>query len=430
MTLLPSYLICDKVNWQLYEQLSENAIQALDIDRITYILVATEDSIPKTIEKFPKFNELGGNKQCTKLTKTKEFIKMGRKGTKLIPFLLDGLKKEKYRNDWYKNNNKTYIFLKHYTEAKQAITASLRKSDYVEKILIGDNKMTFRILSPEEVKKKKRKKQVLKKQKMEKQNESDASSGYGSDMGSPYNAVDNINENNEFLHAIKHDHDFGYSPIVRLPCDGNALLQNDIKIEQVDIEEKSVMDCGINFDIFLTNHTDMECLYKNAEDMECLYENAEDMGCLYESAEILADHAKFVACESEDNVNLSDEVQNQGRNIVSLDELMNIPLNDFLKCVTPMDFDLNELFSDGNIQEVSKKPENRFICKKLDYLGDTPILFCEYLDSGVFTVDTSSELKIIYDEAMLNKIQNLNLKIKDYKHVNGHLLVILEPNAE
>ncbi|GIY10646.1 uncharacterized protein CDAR_437341 [Caerostris darwini] len=380
-----------------------------------------------------------------------EFIKMGRKGTKLIPFLLDGLKKEKYRNlvfdnasrlifslylphkttkldkkeeyifkEWYKKNDKEYIFLKHYTEAKQAITASLRKSDYVEKILIGDNKMTFRILSPEEVAEKKRKKQDFKKLKKEKQNESDASSGYGSDMGSPYNAVDNINENNEFLHAIKHDHDFGYSPIVRLPCDGNALLQNDIKIEQMDIEEKSVMNCGINFDVFLTNHTDMECLYENAEDMECLYE----------SAEILADHAKFVACESEDNVNLSDEVQNQGHNIVSLDELMNIPLNDFLKCVKPMDFDLNELFSDGNIQEIPKKPENRFICKKLDYLGDTPILFCEYLDSGVFTIDTSGELKIIYDEAMLNKIQNLNLKIKDYKHVNGHLLVILEPNAE
>ncbi|GIZ05287.1 uncharacterized protein CEXT_714461 [Caerostris extrusa] len=112
-----------------------------------------------------------------------ELIKMGRKGPKLVPFLLDGLKTKKYRNlmfenssrlifslclphktnkldkrdeyifkDWYQKNNKKYGFSKHYTVARQAMTASLRKSDYVEKILIGDSKMTYRILTSDEVK--------------------------------------------------------------------------------------------------------------------------------------------------------------------------------------------------------------------------------------------------------------------------------------
>ncbi|GIZ05286.1 hypothetical protein CEXT_714451 [Caerostris extrusa] len=199
----------------------------------------------------------------------------------------------------------------------------------------------------------------------ENQNESDASSGYGSDMDSPNNAVYNINENNEVLHAIKHDHDFYFSPIGRLPYDGNVLQQNDLKIGLVDMEEKSVVDCGINSDIFMTNHTYMECSY--------------------ESAEVLAGHEKFVA------------------------------LNYFRMKI---------------LKNFQKSHQIDSFCKKLDYLGDTPILFCEYLDSGVFTVDTSGEQKIIFDEAMLKQIQNLNLKVKDYKTVNGHLLVILEPDTE
>ncbi|GIY65307.1 hypothetical protein CDAR_104942 [Caerostris darwini] len=399
-----------------------------------------------------RYSETGFGKYLWKISK-EELIKMGRKGPKLVPFLLDGLKTKKYRNlmfenssrlifslclphktnkldkrdeyifkDWYQKNNKKYSFSKHYTVARQAMTASLRKSDYVEKILIGDSKMTYRILTSNEVKEKKQIKQDFKKWKKGNQSESDASSGYGSDMDSPNNAVYNINENNEVLHAIKHDHDFYLSPIGRLPCDENVLQQNDLKIELVDMEGKSIVDCGVNSDIFITNHTYMECSYENAEDMDCSYENAE----------VLAGHEKFVACKSEDietNVNLLDEVQNQ-HDIVSLDDLMKIPLNDFLKSVKPVDFDLHELFPDENIKEFSKKPQNRFICKKLDYLGDTPILFCEYLDSGVFTVETSGELKIIFDEAMLKQIQNLNLKMKDYKTVNGHLLVILEPDTE
>ncbi|GIY74010.1 IRF tryptophan pentad repeat domain-containing protein [Caerostris extrusa] len=356
-----------------------------------------------------------------------KFIKMGRNGSKLITFFLDGLKTNKYQNlkfedssrlifslylpfktnkldkknedvlkDWYHINNKKYFYSTNYTEAKQAMMASLRKSDYVEQIAIGDNKMTFRILTPKEIKgkgknvnhffffQKKERKLILKK---EKQNKSVALPGYGSNMNnpyhalSPYNATGSINENNGLLQAIEHDHYFGFSPFERLPSNGN-------------VSEASS----------------------------------------YENAEVQDGHTKFVARESgniETNANLLEEVCNQEHNIVSLDDLDKIPSNDLVKCGET--FDMEEFMSiyipDGDIHDFSKKPENRFLCKKLEYLVKTPILICEYLDSQVSEVDfTSGQFKIICDEAVLKEILDKNLKISDYQLVNGHMLVILEPD--
>ncbi|GIY69201.1 IRF tryptophan pentad repeat domain-containing protein [Caerostris darwini] len=347
-------------------------------------------------------------------TSKEKFVKMGRNGSKLIAFFLDGLKTNKYQNlkfedssrlifslylpfktnkldkknedvlkDWYHINNKKYFYSTNYTEAKQAMMASLRKSDYVEQIVIGASKMTFTILTPKEIKEKKDKKLILKKEK-----ESVASPEYGSVMNnpylalSPYNATGSINENNGLLQAIEHDHYFGFSPFERLPSNGNVWEASS-----------------------------------------------------YENAEVQDGHTKFVACESgniETNANLLEEVCNQEHNIVSLDDLDKIPSKDLVKCDGTLNFDLKEFISiyipDGDIHDFLKKPEIRYLCKKLEYLVETPILFCEYLDSQVSEVVTSGQFKIIFDEAVLKEILDKNLKIRDYQLVNGHMLVILEPD--
>ncbi|GBN41669.1 hypothetical protein AVEN_181041-1, partial [Araneus ventricosus] len=49
--------------------------------------------------------------------------------------------------DWYELNKKEYVRgSKDYTKAKQALTASLKKSDYVEKVPNSPKKLMYRIL--------------------------------------------------------------------------------------------------------------------------------------------------------------------------------------------------------------------------------------------------------------------------------------------
>ncbi|GFS46151.1 uncharacterized protein TNIN_17781 [Trichonephila inaurata madagascariensis] len=154
--------------------------------------------------------------------------KMGRKGPRLIRFLEEGLRFQKYRNlsyedisqsifsiyfphktkllspadeqifkNWYALNGKKYTSKKDYTDARQAMSSSLRKSDYVEKVLVSGNKLAYRILNEEEVKEKKKEKDILKKLKKEESDyvsdlssvDSPKSSGedsaYSSGVGSP-----------------------------------------------------------------------------------------------------------------------------------------------------------------------------------------------------------------------------------------------------
>ncbi|GBN32001.1 hypothetical protein AVEN_216815-1 [Araneus ventricosus] len=163
---------------------------------------------------------------------------MGRQGPRLVPFLHDGVINKKYRNlipedpsglkfsivlphktkkldvedefifkDWYALNKKKYVFhSKHYTDAKQAITASLRKSDYVEKIHISDDRLTYRILSKAEVKEKKRLKKELKKLNVVKKEASDSDgalssveSGYGSGVDSPQDDYAQVSLNDNLI---------------------------------------------------------------------------------------------------------------------------------------------------------------------------------------------------------------------------------------
>ncbi|CAL1297877.1 unnamed protein product [Larinioides sclopetarius] len=144
----------------------------------------------------------------------------------LVSFLQKGLKENKYRNlfyedeselifsiilphktnqlcaedekifkDWYQLKSKDYAFRsKAYTKAKQALEASLKKSNYVEKVYNKQKKLTYRILKEEEIKEKKRPKKDHKKE-IEMESIPSIDSGFGSAMDSPKNG-DSVDASN------------------------------------------------------------------------------------------------------------------------------------------------------------------------------------------------------------------------------------------
>ncbi|KAF8788985.1 uncharacterized protein LOC129957423 [Argiope bruennichi] len=161
---------------------------------------------------------------------------MGRKGSRLLHFLQDGLIKKKYQNlffvdeskfifsinlphktrklnkedeqlfkDWYELKDDEYVFgSKDYTIAKQALIASLKKSDYFEKVASSRGKITYRILSNTETKERKGLMKELKKQNEVKKevphidnSVPSVESGYGSGVDSPSsgNSMEPLNDN-------------------------------------------------------------------------------------------------------------------------------------------------------------------------------------------------------------------------------------------
>ncbi|GFY47622.1 uncharacterized protein TNIN_314411, partial [Trichonephila inaurata madagascariensis] len=151
---------------------------------------------------------------------------------------------EQIFKDWYALNGKKYTSKKDYTDARQAMSSSLRKSDYVEKVLVSGNKLVYRILNEEEVKEKKIKKDIMKKLKKEESDyvsnllsvDSPKSNGvdsaYNSGVGSPGSSeVDfasamndlDIESNSKLIEAITHDHAFGFAYQTKSPLEANLL---------------------------------------------------------------------------------------------------------------------------------------------------------------------------------------------------------------
>ncbi|KAG8179080.1 hypothetical protein JTE90_010107 [Oedothorax gibbosus] len=116
-----------------------------------------------------------------------ERVSMGRKESKLIPFLRKALNERKYSNlqyedtshetfrlhlpqktsklnvdsqlifqDWYKVKGRVYKLKTDYTTAKQGMEASLRKSDFLKRVKKCKKYLVYRFLTPIEVAEKKR----------------------------------------------------------------------------------------------------------------------------------------------------------------------------------------------------------------------------------------------------------------------------------
>ncbi|CAL1297878.1 unnamed protein product [Larinioides sclopetarius] len=179
---------------------------------------------------------------------------MGHLGSPLLEFLKNSIREKKYTNlksdssglifsitlphkrklrnmeeyeeifkDWYKVKGKAYI-PKNYIRAKQALTASLKRSVYVEKVRNCQKKLTYRILSGNEVEAKK----LLKKKRREKVereppnnyvNPQSVDSAYGSGVDSPpsHPGLNNSASTEEYLQIF-----------------WNFLLEQNMSVEELD----------------------------------------------------------------------------------------------------------------------------------------------------------------------------------------------------
>ncbi|GFU23403.1 uncharacterized protein NPIL_505981 [Nephila pilipes] len=361
--------------------------------------------------------------------------KMGRKGSRLMPFFDDGLLFNKYRNlkyediskgifsiyfphktnrlasedellfkDWYALKGKKYVHLKNYTEAKQAITASLRKSDYVEKVHISDNKLIYRKLTENEVADKKKVKEMFRKLKKELQDDDDlpsVDSAYSSGVDSPTGCLNNESSEDELVQAIEHDHAFGFALETKSPFGGNAFSNNSITNEYMDVGNDTVVKSQNNDFVDVKADSSSNVMYSTSVPKEIL--NEQDFQKLGE-----------IPMES-----------------------FNLPL---LDDILPMDFDLAELFgnnkseltpSDTDVQNFDGTiaGKKNYHCKKFAYLGKILILFCEAQQIGMYAAINDDETQIFFDEAVLQEMQGCK-SVKECKFINDDILVILEPKDE
>ncbi|KAF8788577.1 uncharacterized protein LOC129957477 [Argiope bruennichi] len=443
---------------------------------------------------------------------------MGRQGPKLVPFLHDGVVNRKYRNlisedasglkfsivlphktkkldtedelifkDWYALNGKKYIFAsKHYTDAKQAMTASLRKSDYVEKVHCTDYKLTYRILNKAEVKEKKRlKKELKKKNELKKETlDSDAAlsseeSGYGSGTDSPLNNYpvgDNLTASSgeESLQAsftMAVDSLFGINSLESTCADD---LNGFLKSEPMDVsipvaDSHAVPDYLVNIQPFVNNLQSTDCFPESSPSldlMECFpdaselnnsgfteelpIENGYDFLQLnnlsYEDLNnvLLKDFPAFnfnspLVCEDYINEQAS-ELQNMEKLLTEPEDLLTEELFDkLMEDISTANSHPSVAYEDNNQEnrmpsdadlhdQKTEANENVYYCKKCIHLGKIPILLCEpQFENG--PSEAKGEIKIAFEERILKEINGFKC-VKEYKFINDHLMVILEPNDD
>ncbi|KAG8175155.1 hypothetical protein JTE90_012994 [Oedothorax gibbosus] len=190
---------------------------------------------------------------------------MGRKGSQLIPFLIDALEKKKYTNlkyedlinrtfslflpqksskledscqlilkGWFKVKRRRYILNIDYTKARQCLEAALRKSDFLELISTGrKQKRFYRFLDQDEILEKKHlKRKKQKKLKLDPYEGlgialSPGSSGY--DSGSDHaEEVYEGEENWNLVHGFNHDHKYIKNSEIVIVSYGSTHLENTI----------------------------------------------------------------------------------------------------------------------------------------------------------------------------------------------------------
>ncbi|CAL1290206.1 unnamed protein product [Larinioides sclopetarius] len=469
---------------------------------------------------------------------------MGRQGPRLVPFLQDGLINKKYRNlisedtlglifsiilphktkkldaddefifkDWYALNRKKYIVhSKHYTDAKQAITASLRKSDYVEKIHISDDKLTYRILSKAEVKEKKRLKKEQKKLKEVKKEATDSDdasssveSGYGSEVDSPRNNTPVLLDGNIIPPSVIESSLVQSPPVFRTMNTDSLIPLNDVLLNtcsgKFGLLKSEIVDASISAENSLADPV-MPILFEvdSFTNMQPYIDNLKLENSFPQNF-----HQPLENLKSEDyfsqnfdhpahGVNLMDwssdtpEFGNSGfvgslpfeNDLQELSNLSDEDLNNLLfkdvpafnsnplECeaivnnqavetqnghqmpTEPKDILTEELWNklvevfpviddkpfvafEGESRETTpdaglpEAEENIYLCKECVHLGKIPILFCE--PQFKKSSEVSGELKIAFEEAVLKEISGFK-SVKEYKFIDDHLMVILEPNDE
>ncbi|GFQ71655.1 IRF tryptophan pentad repeat domain-containing protein [Trichonephila clavata] len=347
------------------------------------------------------------------------FATMGRKGSILVPFLKDGLIHRKYKNlrfedqsksifvldlpqktcrldredekifkEWYKIKGKDYCFSQGYSKAKQNFEASLKKSEYLERVPSKGFKICYRILQIDEVKALKRRK------KMKKDSLGtcpDSESGYES-VESPPSIIEKHVPVDSMLKAIEHDHSFGLSTSTVIPI----LKEKSKDAEHVTNLEPFLSDINqiSSEDKMFFTEKHVTTLFKDFnshnEERECF--PVEDFG------------------------------------EVSLEDLEKIPENEF---IVPNNTYKNfceeiDLAESGQFLKAEKKKEIVYLCNHYEFINKTLTLLCEQKELLLEDkMDDNDEKKIFFNEDVFRILQSCK-GIKEQYFVKKNMVIRLE----
>ncbi|GFY49538.1 IRF tryptophan pentad repeat domain-containing protein [Trichonephila inaurata madagascariensis] len=342
---------------------------------------------------------------------------MGRKGSLLVAFLQEGLIHGKYKNlrfedqsrsifvldlpqktcrldrederilkEWYKVKGKEYCFSQGYSKAKQNFEASLKKSEYLERVQSKGYKICYRILQNEEVK-------ALKKRKKMKKESSgkcpDSESGYES-VESPPGIIQKHVPVDNMLKAIQHDHSFGLSTSIVFPL----------------LKEKSIE---------AEYETDFEPLSSNINQISSedkMFLTEEHVTTLFKDFHSYNEKREYFPVEDIGEV--------------SLEILEKIPDNEFIEY---MNFcEEIDLAESGQFLKEEAKKGKIYICKQYEYINKTLALLCEQrellLEDKMNNSD-DDEKKIFFNEDVFQILQSCK-GIKEQYFVNEDIVIILE----
>ncbi|GBN59975.1 hypothetical protein AVEN_79507-1 [Araneus ventricosus] len=338
-------------------------------------------------------------------------LKMPRKQAKLVPFLQNALDGAKYRNlnyedgmkkvfslylphktnrlemedqyifnDWYAETKRKYIFSKEYTNARQAMTAALRKSDYVELMCFQGNKLICRILNEEEVEERKLQKKESKRLKGKQEDgesESSIESGYESGLNSPESCMDYGQNDKNLLQGIVHDHAYVFSPLGRESSEGSYIHSDS---QEVSNETILIDEATGTFGTSLPLEQDHSSGIKSNLEDTCLKEDFFNIPVL------------------PDDVTLKD-----------LDKISNVQL--IRSNYNELQLALQVYDSIGSEANERKK---LYVCKDYVLRDETLLLICKlFQDMDVEIPDTSSNIRIVLDEAVQRGIQDYSCLKKD-----------------
>ncbi|CAL1285473.1 unnamed protein product [Larinioides sclopetarius] len=320
-------------------------------------------------------------------------VKMPRKQAKLIPFLQNALDGDKYRNlnyeddkrkvfslylphktnrleeedqyifnDWYAANKREYIFSEEYTNARQAMTAALRKSNYVVLMDFRNNTLTCRILNEEEVEERKRKKKESKMLIGKKEDyESSIESGYESGLPSPASGMDCGQNDKNLLQGIVHDHAYGFNSLDGESAEG-CCIHSDVN--EVSNETMLIDEATENFKTFLPLEQDKSSIIKSGLEDTCLNEHFSDIPIL------------------PDDITLKDLDK------ISNEQLIRSNYNDLQLVLQVYD----------SIDAEANMPKKLYVCKRYVELDETVVLICKlFQEMDADIPDTSCKYSLGYN---------------------------------
>ncbi|GBN42030.1 hypothetical protein AVEN_192525-1 [Araneus ventricosus] len=365
--------------------------------------------------------------------------------------------------DWYELNKKKYVFgSKDYTKAKQALTASLKKSDYVEKVPNSPKKLMYRILEEGKNKENKRLKKEFRKEEVETEvpyNDHtlpSVESGYGSALDSPPsgNCVEpskgsfTTSSNNGLsqlpcveANSLFQKHDI-QQYIYSSPCTLDGFVMSEAMDDSVSVENSvavldvttSVEDCLANIQPFTDNLRSTDFFNENPEYptpglslMECSSENPESSSSgLIENGP--AENEVINRCIFLQFTNISDEELNNFiiKNIPALNS--NPPMTNYENLNNHASEMQNMHGQHTEYQDLITKELRNKPMENISNINSRPSV---YFEENISEQNFSSQGKIKTGfEETVSKETNGFKTIKDYKFTNDHLAIFLKPNIE